>query len=36
MSHLYPFINLHSHRKPQLENEVVVRNAFVNAEEKLK
>jgi len=35
MSHLYPFINLHSHRKPQLENEVVVRNAFVTAQEKL-
>jgi hypothetical protein len=32
---LYPFINLHSHRKPQQENELVVRNAFVTAQEKL-
>jgi TatD DNase family protein len=31
----HPFINLHSHRKPQLENELVVRNAFVTSQEKL-
>jgi TatD DNase family protein len=31
----HSFINLHSHRKPQLENELVVRNAFVPAQEKL-
>lgn len=35
MNNLRPFINLHSHRKPLVENELVVRNAFITAYKKL-
>lgn len=35
MTDIYPYINLHTHRKSQLDNEFVVRNAYLLPREKI-